>query len=199
MHGGASPRGIEHPRYIHGRYSKDITSKIFADLGKATADPELSSLRHELALLDARADELLGRVGDSAPEWRAITKLLEKLDRAIQAGDGATQLRVTERLLTTLRASAKNFAGWHEAMKCMLTRAKLTEAEIRRTILLDGMITVAEFDEMLHAMGRLILEHVPDEKARVKIAEGLRELMTRARKNEVPKSDRRIRRRSRAG
>src|SRR5690606_21539012 len=65
MHGGKSPRGMESPNFKTGRYSKDAPSRLNARYVAGLEDPELCSLRDEIAMLDARTSELFKLVSIS--------------------------------------------------------------------------------------------------------------------------------------
>jgi hypothetical protein len=82
--------GQAHGRYSHGRYSKVLPVRILARYRQASKDADLTALRSEIALLDARVGDLLTRIdtGESgAPlvsgvqdydAWAAIQELIEQ-------------------------------------------------------------------------------------------------------------------------
>jgi hypothetical protein len=74
FHGGKVPRGPALPQFRHGRYSRFLPSRLAATYQTAAKDPELLSLRRELALVDARLDDLLQRVdtGESGALWAPL-------------------------------------------------------------------------------------------------------------------------------
>jgi hypothetical protein len=53
-HGGRTPRGTASPHFQHGRYSRDLPTRVAARYEEAKADTELVSLRQEIALVDVR-------------------------------------------------------------------------------------------------------------------------------------------------
>ena len=59
-HGGKSLSGIASPSYKHGRYSTALPTGLIPRFEASMADPDLLDQRAELALLDARIEELLG-------------------------------------------------------------------------------------------------------------------------------------------
>lgn len=75
VHGGATPRGIASPHFLHGRYSKALPVQLAATYEQARRDPELLNLRDEIALIDARMSELL----HSPPplDWGQVYGLIE--------------------------------------------------------------------------------------------------------------------------
>src|SRR5262245_26413920 len=76
FHGGKIPRGPALPQFKNGKYSKFLPSRMLQRYRDAEADPELTSLRSELSLIDARLVDLLRRVdtGESGEIWEALQK-----------------------------------------------------------------------------------------------------------------------------
>ena len=62
LHGGASPRGVASASWRHGRYSQAVPQRLRERFDASITDPDLLSHRRDLALLDLRLDELLGRI-----------------------------------------------------------------------------------------------------------------------------------------
>src|SRR2546422_6240138 len=54
MHGGTQPVGIASPNFKTGLYSRSLRGPYLELYERALADPELTKLEHDLALLDSR-------------------------------------------------------------------------------------------------------------------------------------------------
>jgi hypothetical protein len=93
FHGGKVPRGPALPQFRHGRYSRFLPSRLAATYQTAAKDPELLSLRHEFALVDARSTIyfsvlIRGKAGRSGPRWGRSGR--PSADReSLSAGEGA--------------------------------------------------------------------------------------------------------------
>lgn len=75
MHGGAQKRGIEHHLTVTGRYSKHLPTKAIAEFQAAMHDPDLLSMRTDIALIDLRLNELISQSGEDLPDaktWKEI-------------------------------------------------------------------------------------------------------------------------------
>ena len=59
MHGGKTPRGVALPQTRHGRYSKDLPTRLLARYEEAVTDPELLNLSSEIALVDSMTRDVL--------------------------------------------------------------------------------------------------------------------------------------------
>jgi hypothetical protein len=84
LHGGATPRGPAiGPAFKHGRYSRDLPTRLAARLAESEADPNQTSVREEAALIQTRITDLLERLDQDMPEtvvreiWREIQELIE--------------------------------------------------------------------------------------------------------------------------
>ena len=73
MHGGKTPRGPASVHYKDGRHSRFLPARMFAAYKAAGLDPELMSLRQDLALLEARLIDVLQRVDTGEAGWSGAT------------------------------------------------------------------------------------------------------------------------------
>ena len=99
-HGGKSLRGIAHPGYKHGRYSKDLPMRMVARYSKALADPELLNLSAEIAIAEARIAELLGKVdaGEAGGLWLSLRDLVDKAQTALRLERGEEAARLSHQI-----------------------------------------------------------------------------------------------------
>jgi hypothetical protein len=76
MHGGATPSGMALPQTTTGRYSKHLPTRMGERYQQALADSELLAMREEVAVIDARLADVLGRVdtGESGHVWATLGK-----------------------------------------------------------------------------------------------------------------------------
>lgn len=75
VHGGMTPRGHALPQTTHGRYSKDLPTRLLADYEAARTDPDLIAVREELAVAKARGAELLRAIADAGNDPRRVAAL----------------------------------------------------------------------------------------------------------------------------
>lgn len=88
MHGGKSLRGVDSPRFKTGRYSKCLPDRLVVRYEEALNDAELTRLDDEIALVDARLQDLLDRLRvdgeaiaggrDESTAWGLILGLMEQ-------------------------------------------------------------------------------------------------------------------------
>jgi hypothetical protein len=78
MHGGKSLRGMESPNLKHGRYSRYAPAgKLGERYTRHLADLDYLSLSHEMALITARIEELVGAGMEDPKDRNEIRKLVE--------------------------------------------------------------------------------------------------------------------------
>ena len=78
LHGGATPRGIDSPHFKHGRYSKAMPDRLIEKYETARNDPDLITMRDDIALIDARIMDQLELAEADPVIWEGITDLIEK-------------------------------------------------------------------------------------------------------------------------
>ncbi|CAN5692268.1 hypothetical protein BH24GEM1_BH24GEM1_31800 [soil metagenome] len=108
MHGGTAPRGVASHSWRHGRYSKAVPARLLASYQDALGDPDLVALRDELALTDARMQEVL----------RALPADLSPIDR-----DAWTELLLP--LLETRRRLADTERRRLEVLNAYVSQGQL--------------------------------------------------------------------------
>lgn len=88
MHGGKSLRGIDAPNFKTGRYSKCLPDRLAERYEEALNDAELTRLGDEIALVDARLQDVIERLrtdreaiaggSDESMAWGLILGLMEQ-------------------------------------------------------------------------------------------------------------------------
>lgn len=161
MHGGGSPRGMDSPQTIHGRYSKDLPTHLAARFKASMDDPDVLNLTSEIALLDSRIGELLGRVytGESGQFWRELKALFKQWDNTRDADEkeellGQIRWIINEGHLDTV--------SWDELMERVEQRRKLSESEAKRREKMGVMVQADEAMLMATALAGVVRRHVDD-------------------------------------
>lgn len=151
-HGGKTPRGLAHPSTKTGRYSKYLPARLAERYESALNDPDLISLRDEIALTDADIGRLLALVDDDIPDG---------LD--------------PKETLAWRRAQRQNRAEIHQLIE---NRRKLVETERRRLIDLQQMMTVEQAMLLLSAVESVVNAHV-DRPTMARISADLARIMAK--------------------
>jgi hypothetical protein len=135
LHGGATPVGADSPHFRHGRRSKYLPTRLLESYHAALNDPNLVSLREDLATADTRILELLRGVdvkGTTLGHWKQMSAIFEALRAAHARGDQvATQAAVVE-LDDALTRTGGDVEKWEELRAWADHKRKLSDTEQRR-------------------------------------------------------------------
>lgn len=168
FHGGKSPRGIDHPHFVHGRYSKYLPRNLLTKYIEAQEDDDLYSLRPEISLLDARIASLVEQLtmGDGSKFIEDIEKLLMTLQGFILVDEEdrtEEDLKVISDKLTGVLSEAKNERRrWQEIYDVIDNRRKLVESDRKRELEAQKYITEKQAQLMMQVIISVIRNNVDD-------------------------------------
>lgn len=180
-HGGKSPAGgVSHPAFKHGKYSQFVPRGIKTTYENGLRNPDLLSMNDELAVLDARAAQLLQRIetGESEERWKLVQEAMRTvLSFQAQGDDENVEEAISE--LAKLVFAGGDYDAWREIMAAYDTRRKISNTERARRVAAEQSISVAQLMAFVAAMSSIVVSHVTDPVARAAIAEDVRRLVTR--------------------
>lgn len=164
-HGGAIPRGRALPQTTHGRYSKHLPTRMLATYEQASQDAELLNLRADIALLDARLADLLGRVdsGESGTLWQELRTAWKTVKRAPDAEDAAA-IAFAE-LGPLIERGYQDTQAWGEIGRIIEQRRKLAESERKRLVEMQQMMTAGQAQLLIARLYDVVTQHVSDRAA----------------------------------
>jgi hypothetical protein len=178
-HGGKTPRGWANPNTKHGRYSKDLPTRLAGKYKQALTDPELLSIRSDIALLDTRISELVASVDEDPVGniWGQVRKAYNQINDAILTKDSGKIISAMHNLDTITQAGFADFQTWDEIRKLLQERARLVSAESKR--LNDAQLTITAERAMLliTAIASVVMEHVTDNAIKAKITRDIDKLI----------------------
>ncbi len=180
LHGGALPApGASHPNYKHGRYSKALPERMRESFEASQRDPDLLSRRRDIALLDARNDELLARAGDGEPvniwpklkqareAFKAASRIQEREDRQ------AALAEAIEQMTTLIDIGTADYEIWDEVGTNLDRRNRLAEGDRKRLESLRAYLHIDQAMAMFDALAEAVRTHVSNVDERSAIAREL--------------------------
>jgi hypothetical protein len=181
FHGGLTPRGPASATFKNGKYSKFLPSRMVARYREAERDPELTSLRSELALVDARLMDLLTRVhsGESGVVWVALRKAHRTFKVAQRSGDVAQMRAALDEIGVHIEAAVVDHEAWREIHDLVEARRKLADTESRRLATLKQMLTQEQALLLVGRVVDIVTRHVPDRQVLANVVLDLQRLMER--------------------
>lgn len=183
-HGGATPRGKASTAYKHGRYSQHLPDRLADRYQAALKDGDLLAMRDEIALLDTRISELVGRVdrGRAGRHWDDAAKALDDLIGSSAIANKAEREAAAAAAITELRRAIRGGKGdymvWQEIGGTVEQRRKLVESERRRMVDLQQMITAEKAAVLIGALTDIVTRNVTDPETRKAISSELVQLVS---------------------
>ena len=157
-------RGVASPRFAAGGRSKYLPARLLERYDEAERDEQLLELRGDVALLEARLAELLGRIdtGESGASWKAARGLVRAYRKArAELNDGEADAAVMA-LEAVIERGLGDYAVWDEIRDVLDRRRKLIESERRRLVEMQQVITYAQAMTFLATVSEAIRRHVTD-------------------------------------
>lgn len=178
MHGGSTPSGLALPQTIHGRHSRYLPTRLISRYEEAVADPELLTLKDDIALIDTRLSEVINALntGESKQAWEVLAY-----------GWGAFADGWKDMAPDDMEASVERISGviknglaesyvWNEIRALVKERADLVSNERKRLVELQQYVTTEKALLFVHAVMASVKKHVPDQAALAAIAADLHAL-----------------------
>lgn len=182
LHGGKTPQGFALPQTTNGRYSKHLPTRMLATYDAAQADPDLLALNAEIALIDARLSDVLGRVdtGESGHIWQELKATYKELQDANRASDTqAARVALTE-IGSLITRGHLDYAAWADVRTLIEQRRKLVESERKRLSEMQQMITSEQAMLLIARLYDSVTQHVSDRAVLAAIAADLGGLTAQA-------------------
>jgi hypothetical protein len=165
-HGGATPVGVAAPAWKHGRHSKYLPTRLAERYQDGLRDPNLNSLRSEMALTDARIVDLLHALGESGNtrRWKDARTKLDAFKAGAQKGRSASAaVRVAlQELDDLIDAGLSESTTWDDLREWLDLRRKLSESETKREKDLMQLIPVTQVHAIMAVFLTEVKTNVPD-------------------------------------
>jgi hypothetical protein len=161
LHGGLTPVGAALPQFKNGKHSKYMPARLLERYRDGIADPELLSLRSDIALTDARLSDVLERVdtGESGHAWNQA-KDAYKLLMSTKPGDsGIGKIMLGE----IINKGLADYAAWHEVGDLLEQRRRLVESEQKRLVAAQQMVTTEQVMTFITAIVDSVRRNVSDQ------------------------------------
>lgn len=187
-HGGKSPIGPGLPQFKTGRYSKFLPSRMAADFNAAMGDPELISLRKEIATVDARIIDVLKRVdtGEAGVIWQAAQAAMTRFDREWVKKDGDGMEAALADMRRLLTQGASDWATWRVIVGELIdAKRKLVEAEQRRLTMAHESLTADRAMMLLSQVVQILQRHITDRRILGAIAADIQGTLLMRKRDEV--------------
>lgn len=186
VHGGPTPRGRALPQTTHGRYSKDLPTRLAARYEEARSDPDLLNLNAEIHLTYAMLTEALRGMdqGEAGRLWRDLKTTWDALQEANRQRDGDAAKQALSEIGRLIARGVADAAARSEVLDIVERRRKLVESEAKRRTAMQQMITAERLMVLVSAITDVVMRHVDDPRQRAAIAADIGAIISRGDPNE---------------
>lgn len=161
-HGGTTPKGIASPHFKAGRQSRYMPDLLVPRYEAAMQDKELLNLTTDLALVEARLDELLKRVytGEAGSLWRDARSQFARFREALRESDDSSARSALQNLESLLMRGNADTATWAEIHDTVEQRRKLVESESKRREKMREAIAAEEAMNLFRSLTNAVKESI---------------------------------------
>lgn len=181
LHGGESPRGPEHPRFMHGKYSDYIPADLERLAVYGANHPELLRMNGELDMLDRRAAQLMRRLqtGESAKRWTDAQELARAVLSFREMGDGEELDDAISELCSIVLGAPIDDSIWGELRQTWDLRRRIARVETQRMQAEQQTITIGELMAIIAAIMAIFRGRCDDPQTLSLVNQDLRDLLNR--------------------
>lgn len=165
MHGGTQPVGPASPNWKDGRHSRVLPKQLLQDYQASLDDPDRLLLTSEIALLDARINELLQVVDtrESGRIWSELQKRVTALEAGQAAKNPVAVATAQFEILLLIREGHAEWTAWGDVIELIERRRKLVESERKRLVEAQQVVAVDQALALLGLMVEAVRRHVRDD------------------------------------
>ena len=190
FHGGRSPRGVESPHYRGKGWSRDLPTRLSDRVRAGVENPDLISMREELALVDARMGELLERLttGESGDAWLEVTRIAARIRKVVddQPGNWFDEIdQALGELAACVEAASSDTQVWQDLHQVLEQRRRIADTERKREEFEAESVTRNQWATFITSVQTAILEEVQDHGSRARLAAKIATLAGGGEKNRV--------------
>jgi hypothetical protein len=164
LHGGRTPRGLANANTRTGRYSRDLPTRVLARYESALADPELLSVRDDIALLQGAITDTLAELRDAEnrPDLDAILGTVERIASSWKSWDWTRMDGELQKLKEAITGRQSQRQAMREIRELIREKASLIQQENRLLADRQQFITIEQFMLAMTAMGAAVRRLVDD-------------------------------------
>jgi hypothetical protein len=179
VHGGKTPRGADSPNFKHGRYSKHMPEALLSAYKDAQTDPELLSVRQDIALTDAIISSLLPNLdtGESGKAWSDMAKIVMKAQKAYHDESMGNMFEAFHDMEAIIEKRLNHFAAQREISAQIDQRRKLVETEQKISLQGERAISAEQLVTLMSAVLSVINNVITDKQQRYAIASQIDQLI----------------------
>lgn len=179
FHGGASPRGLAHPRTSTGLYSKDVVGS-FGEKYQAMLEhqDELLNLNDSIAVIRAQIAEMLENrdSAESGDAWREANAIYKRMVRALKKQEMANFNEEFKMLGEVLKFGVGESEKIEALSKLVEQDRKLVDTEMKMRDRKKDMLTAEQAKGLIRSIVMIVRRHT-DQEQLAKISEEVNKVL----------------------
>lgn len=173
-HGGRLPPATpEAPRPSDvGKWSKALPKHLLDRYSTSAADPQYRSLRDEIALLDARIEDLLQSLGtgSSPTNWKKLSETYQRVMASLESRNADDQAHAFTDLELLIAHGNADTTNWANIQALIEQRRRLIDCEQRGDLLKQMVIDQKQVLALTDVLLEIVSHHLPDPAAQAAIS-----------------------------
>lgn len=163
-HKGTAARGVANPLTTSGRYSRDLPTRVLQRYESALADPELLSVRDDVALLQGAITDLMAELkeAEARPDLDQILGSVEKIANDWKSWDWTRMDGELAKLKEAITGRQSQRHAMREIRELIREKAQLVAQENRLLADRQQLITVEQYLVGMRALGSAVSRLVDD-------------------------------------
>lgn len=163
LHGGGSPKGLDHPRTKHGGYSRYLPDALKEKYQAAQTDEDLLSLKEEMALVTTRLYELAEKVQETAgkKKYSELVRLWRDWHKA-KANGSKSEKYIKQDLDECIENIEHDLKIWDEVTNLVNMKRKLVDSEQRKLNNLQQFIPTEKVMLFIGAVMDVVSNEIED-------------------------------------
>lgn len=160
---GGEQAGLVLQAYREGRNARFLPPDMRERYQRSVMDPEILSMRDDIATLDLRSGYLFEHVRDAeSPQWRtALKKTADAFRAARERGDVADMTAALNAHLGLIDGELwPEHMAWAEIRAILQERAKLVDMERKRLEAMKGIMTLEQAQRFMSTVALLVQEYL---------------------------------------
>lgn len=164
------------------KYSKHLPKELQTRFETALQDPELISMREDLAILTVRIQELISRLktGENSEIWADLRKAHQSFLLAMRKGDQDEAGRALSALGNLINSGSDVETTWSELFEAIERKTVVAGREWKRLSDLQQLMTLEDTMMLITAIMGSVKRHVTSAKQRQQIALDLNLLLNKS-------------------
>jgi len=157
-----------------------MPERLLARYQESQEDPDILSHQDDLALVDARIADLLGRTeeGEAGGLWRGMRASFHSLQVAINQKNAVSVLGILATMDSILEQGEQGWAAWDEIKSMLELRRRLAEGERKRLVEMQHVVKVEEVATLVMVIADIIRRNVDDPRVQMKVITELNRILT---------------------